>query len=288
MTDRSTLFYDVAVSFAGEDRRHARALADELIRRGVSVFYDEFERSVLWGKDLYAYLTEIYQNQAYFCVAFLSSAYARKAWTNHERKAAQARAFSEQGEYLLPIRLDDTEIPGILPTTGYITWPPDDAISTARFLVDKLTREGRRGAVPVVTDDSAPHQSSNRGSLDPFALKVFLDAELGPDGRMTPFSYSYLAGQLEYMGFSTIDQLRECISGYDHSEICRALHSGRRQGQITTFEDLVLAGMGPNYLGLHKWSPEHWFHARCLGSFRLLDEAGIEVGDYEPTKTIKT
>ncbi|MCI0387573.1 MAG: hypothetical protein MOB07_02215, partial [Acidobacteria bacterium] len=43
-----------------------------------------------------------------------------KLWTNHERESAQARAFSEKEEYILPARFDDTQIPGILPTVGYI------------------------------------------------------------------------------------------------------------------------------------------------------------------------
>ncbi len=53
---------------------------------------------------------------------FLSRNYAAKLWTNHEREAAQARAFRENEEYILPIRLDDTEIPGILQTTVVPPW----------------------------------------------------------------------------------------------------------------------------------------------------------------------
>ena len=47
---------------------------------------------------------------------FLSQNYARTLWARHELKNAQARAFEENQEYILPVRLDDTEIPGILPT----------------------------------------------------------------------------------------------------------------------------------------------------------------------------
>jgi len=35
-------------------------------------------------------------------------------------KVRRARAFEENKEYILPVRLDDTEIPGIKPTIGYI------------------------------------------------------------------------------------------------------------------------------------------------------------------------
>ena len=108
--------YDVALSFAGEDRVHAEALAEALRRYGVSVFYDKYEKNTLWGKDLYIHLSDLYQNKARYCVTFFSGHYVAKMWTKHELRAAQARAFTEQQEYILPIRLDETEIPGILPT----------------------------------------------------------------------------------------------------------------------------------------------------------------------------
>ncbi len=33
--------YDVCLSFAGDDRRYVKAVAKELISKGVRVFYDE-------------------------------------------------------------------------------------------------------------------------------------------------------------------------------------------------------------------------------------------------------
>ena len=112
--------YDVALSFAGEDRQHAKALADLLKAGGYWFFYDENELAQLWGKNLYDYLSSVYKDRARYCVMFLSQHYERKLWTNHERQMAQARAFQENREYILPVRLDDTEIPGIPPTVGYL------------------------------------------------------------------------------------------------------------------------------------------------------------------------
>ncbi|MEM7022426.1 MAG: TIR domain-containing protein [Pseudomonadota bacterium] len=136
MTDERS--YDVVLSFAGEDRVHAKGLADALTGRGVSVFYDEYEKAALWGKNLYTHLSDTYHQRARYCVMFLSQHYAAKVWTNHEREAAQARAFTENAEYILPVRLDDTEIPGILPTVGYVSCPPETADSLADLVVAKL------------------------------------------------------------------------------------------------------------------------------------------------------
>src|SRR4029077_3604369 len=103
--------YDVAVSFAGENRPTAEKFAEILKAHGLKVFYDEWEQANLWGRDLYEHLDEVYAKKARYCVMFLSEAYARKAWTNHERKSAQARAFQEHEEYILPLRLDDPPSP---------------------------------------------------------------------------------------------------------------------------------------------------------------------------------
>lgn len=139
--------YDIALSFAGEDRDYVDRVANLLKDRGVKVFYDLFEEADLWGKDLYSHLTEIYQKRARFTVMFISDAYAKKLWTNHERKSAQARAFQEAQEYILPARFDDTEIPGVLPTVAYASLKnrsPDDLVS---LITKKLVSSG--GSVPT-------------------------------------------------------------------------------------------------------------------------------------------
>ena len=130
--------YDVAISFAGEDRQAARGLADSLTRRGSKVFYDEYEVASLWGKDLYQHLANVYTNKAKYCIIFISSHYARKLWTNHELRSAQARAFRERTEYILPIRLDDTSLPGVPETTGYLSWQEHTPESVADLVLMKL------------------------------------------------------------------------------------------------------------------------------------------------------
>ena len=130
--------YDVALSFAGEDRQHAKALADLLKAGGYWFFFDENELAQLWGKNLYDYLSSVYKDRARYCVMFLSQHYERKLWTNHERQMAQARAFQENREYILPVRLDDTEIPGIPPTVGYLDLRMMTIEEVYEVLIEKL------------------------------------------------------------------------------------------------------------------------------------------------------
>ena len=130
--------YDVCLSFAGEDRPYVKETADHLKNRGIRVFYDEYERVELWGKDLYSHLADVYQNAARYCVLFASKNYADKLWTNHERKNAQARAFSENREYILPVRFDDTELPGLPKTIGHINLRNTKPLELAELIEQKI------------------------------------------------------------------------------------------------------------------------------------------------------
>jgi hypothetical protein len=112
--------YNIALYFAGEDRNYINQVAEAKKQMGLRVFYDNFEQVELWGKDLYTHLDEIYQRRAKYCVIFISHFYKQKLWINHERKSTQARAFSQNEEYILPARFDNTEIPGVRKTIEYI------------------------------------------------------------------------------------------------------------------------------------------------------------------------
>jgi tetratricopeptide (TPR) repeat protein len=137
--------YQVALSFAGEDRTDAEKLAQQMKAKGIRVFYDELEQANLWGKNLYEHLDHVYRVQAKYCLMLLSKYYAKKQWTNHERRSAQARAFEENEEYILPVRLDDTEIPGVLPTVGYLDLRAVSHDQVVERVVQKLAQRPRRG-----------------------------------------------------------------------------------------------------------------------------------------------
>lgn len=134
--------YDLALSFAGEDRAIVDELAAMLSDEGIRVFYDKYETAQLWGKDLYQHLQTVYRDHAQYCIIFVSEAYGRKLWTRHELKQAQARAFKESQEYILPVRLDDTEIPGINATTGYVDLRNHTISELNEVILEKLFGPG--------------------------------------------------------------------------------------------------------------------------------------------------
>lgn len=117
--------YDVAFSFAGAQRDYVEEVKNELEKYNVSVFYDNDNSVDLWGKNLYRYLDELYSKKARYCVMFISKEYAERPWTVHESQSAQERMFTDYNnkefqEYILPVLFDNTQIPGIRCTTGYM------------------------------------------------------------------------------------------------------------------------------------------------------------------------
>jgi hypothetical protein len=130
--------YDVALSFAGEDRVYVDTVAQALRAKGITVFYDDFEKAKIWGENLVEYLDDIYRKKARFTVMFISKAYAQKRWTTFERQSAQARAFVDNRAYILPARFDDTELPGMLPTTAYVPLNSTSPAALAQLIIEKL------------------------------------------------------------------------------------------------------------------------------------------------------
>jgi hypothetical protein len=85
-------------------------------------------------------------------VIFASKSYARKVWTSHERRNAQARALRENREYILPARFDRTEIPGIPETIKYENLTRQKPSAFADLIARRVGRRNRRFFVPPVPD----------------------------------------------------------------------------------------------------------------------------------------
>lgn len=144
--------YDVALSFAGEDREYVEKVADILTQNNVKVFYDKFEEVDLWGKDLGIHFDYVYRKAAKYCVPFISKNYKEKIWTNHEIKTSISRAIQSNEEYILPARFDDTEIEGIRPTIGYLNLKKYSPEQFSVLLLKKLQKEP---SVPIVEKEQS-------------------------------------------------------------------------------------------------------------------------------------
>lgn len=156
--------YDLAVSFAGQQRDFVRAVVRGL-GDDVSVFYDEDQKARLLGENLVDLLTDVYQHRARYVALFISADYADKMWTNLERQSAMARAVGERDPYILPIRMDDTALPGLLPSIGYLD---------ARY-------EGLNGVVQVLKEKLGHYERSYVGRVPESQADIDLLLALRPD-----------------------------------------------------------------------------------------------------------
>jgi hypothetical protein len=111
--------YQIAISFAGEQRPYAEEVARFLQRRGVSVFYDAFERSRLWGRNLAEELYRVYANESSYILMLVSKEYIEKTWCVHERRAAFDKVMNGRADVILPVKFDDAWPDGLPTSTGW-------------------------------------------------------------------------------------------------------------------------------------------------------------------------
>jgi hypothetical protein len=139
--------YDVAISFARDQRDYAREVQHELFIKGIRCFFDEIQQVQLWGQDLVERFDEVFRKDAQFCVACVSSEWVERVWPAHERRSALARAIQEPG-YILPVRFDDSEVPGLSPTIAYLDGNEIDPENLANMIAVKLASRHRPNYLP--------------------------------------------------------------------------------------------------------------------------------------------
>ncbi|MBN2732168.1 MAG: TIR domain-containing protein [Balneolaceae bacterium] len=169
--------YDIAISFAGEDRTIAEQIAKSLDEEDVKVFFDEFEQANLWGKDLYQYLTDTYSKKSEYCIILISEHYPNKNWTKLELKAAQERDFSQDKEYILPVRIDDTQVPGLRNTIGYLDLNRVGVNGVVNATLQKLGKEVTKTNQHQKTNPSKNNLSGFGNPRMPNFKKEFTDKD---------------------------------------------------------------------------------------------------------------
>jgi putative GTP pyrophosphokinase len=121
----------------------------------------------------------------------------------------------------------------------------------------------------------------DRVEITPDALKAFLDKRLGPDGRISDFSYDWTARLLKKLGFRTLEQVEKCVRSYDDDALSR-IASGSRHGQTTRFEYMLLAGMGENYIRRHLFDGVSWFGPADRERLEKFKTNGVDLREYDP------
>lgn len=124
--------YDIALSFAMEDKEIAEKLSKELNRLEISnYFFPEEDNLAL---NLKAKTWQVYREESRFAVILISKDYVNKKWATEEREVIQT-VNDDRTPYLIPIRIDDTPVPGLLDNIVYKPWE-----SNASYIAISLWR----------------------------------------------------------------------------------------------------------------------------------------------------
>lgn len=107
----SSPLYDLAVSFAGEQRDYVRRTVDVCKQLGLRVFYDKDKNNEWWGGNFIREQRIVYSSQTRYFVPFISAEYLAKPIPMDEFSAAMMTAVKQGDGYILPVLMDDAEIP---------------------------------------------------------------------------------------------------------------------------------------------------------------------------------
>lgn len=132
--------YDMAISFAGEDRAVAEDLAEALSNKGVEVFYDKSFKIALLGRELADDFRGIYASKTRFAVVLISRNYLGKDWTNFEFSIIREEAKKRKSEFILPVRLDDINMFGIPEDMAYLDYRKEGIDGVVNCLLEKLIK----------------------------------------------------------------------------------------------------------------------------------------------------
>lgn len=130
--------FDFALSFSGECRSLAKELSELLVERGASVFYDNSFLEHLFGKRLDDAFSGTFGEKTRFFVPFVSSGYAERPWPQYEWGVAKSEAERRDEEFILPLRVDDTQIFGLPDTVCYLDLREMELAEVANVLIAKL------------------------------------------------------------------------------------------------------------------------------------------------------
>jgi hypothetical protein len=122
MMTTSTRRFRIALSFSGEHRPFVEQVAAYLsaaIGRE-EVLFDKYYEAEFARINLDTYLQRLYHDESDLIAVFLSADYERKEWCGLEWRALRDLIKRRQAHSVMHLRFDNTEIPGLFSTDGYI------------------------------------------------------------------------------------------------------------------------------------------------------------------------
>jgi len=119
-----TFEYDIAISFATEDKGIAWQLYKALNknRPRLKCYFYEKEQEDQLGDHLLGIVSDVYGKKAKHAMVIISQHYADKKWTQHEWMIIDEQRSIRGYNYLIPISLDETPLPGLSDSVIFGNW----------------------------------------------------------------------------------------------------------------------------------------------------------------------
>lgn len=168
--------YDIAISFAEQDKVVAQKLSEALQSYTVNLkVYNYLEkRAQQFGVELMDNSEEVYQGQARHIIILVSKHYDTQGWASIEWKLIKAEARRRPYRYLLIVRIDETTINGLDDDIVYEVWNNNamDLANIIKQVVDKdsalptgLSTKSTLPTEPKKSTTRVPDNPKNKISL---------------------------------------------------------------------------------------------------------------------------
>lgn len=139
--------FRIALSFPGEHRNFVRKVAERL-GAGFGrnrVLYDDWYEAEFARVDLDTYLQKLYHDESELIAVFLCSDYEQKEWCGLEWRAIRDLIKQRRADDVMPLRFDNTQIPGLFSTDGYVWIGARSSEEIAELIIERrrLNRTSR-------------------------------------------------------------------------------------------------------------------------------------------------
>jgi hypothetical protein len=157
--------YDIAVSFAFEQRDYVEQTVTAAKALGLTVFYDRDMTHAWWGRNFVVEQRRVYGQRTLHFVPFLSTEYLVRQYPRDEFSYAMLAAVRRGDDYVLPVLVGEVAVPEevLHPHIGYLRAEdvtPDKLAIHMKAKVDYSRTHGQspRDFGTIVTDVLGPGQ----------------------------------------------------------------------------------------------------------------------------------
>lgn len=198
--DLSRYTFDVVISFAENERDIAVSIRLALEAFGVAVYYYPYEQEINLGFNLKKKLSETYELHSLLAIAIFSEEYFSKPFTQVEYCAILKRLEKDSG-YLIPVKVDNTELPREVGGMTFYTWDKDP-----KKLADVILKRLRNITALFLSTNYDSIESKTQKEIADYITRVL---KIGSNG----FEYHFSLGLHYY--FYTLSE-NHYRKAYEH------------------------------------------------------------------------